>query len=95
MRNNHTTYRPDTTQSITTSGTSAAISNAVGDQTYVVRIHATKACFVTFAGTPTATTSHMFMADGQTEYFAISPGEKVAAIQSAEAGTVYVTEMTN
>lgn len=95
MRNSATLYRPGTTQSITTSGTSAATTNAVGGQTYAVRIHATAAAFITFAGTPTATTSDVFMAAGATEYFAISPGEKVAAIQSSEAGTVYVTELTH
>ena len=87
-------YRMDgTTQSISTSGTSAAITSAVGTQTRAVRIHATKACFITCGASPTATTSHTFLPDGHTEYFRITPGQKVAAIQSAEAGTVYVTEM--
>lgn len=95
MSNDATTYRPVSTQSITTSGTTAATATAFNGQTYIVRIHATKACFITFAGTPTATTSHMYMGDGMTEYFSVSPGEKVAALQATEAGTVYVTEMTS
>lgn len=95
MRSNKTTYRPGTTQSITTSGTSAATSNAVSDNIYIVRIHATADCFIEFGKTPTATSSHLFMAAGAREYFQINPGEKVAAIQSTGAGVVYVTEMTS
>ena len=88
-------YRMDgTAQTITTSGTSAATTNAVGSQTYAVRLHTTEDCFITCGASPTATTSHTFLAADTTEYFRISPGEKIAAIQSTTAGTVYVMECT-
>ncbi len=84
---------PGTTQTITTSGSSAATSNAFADGTTVVRIVATKDCHITFAAAPTATTSLLLMPSNQVEYFKVNAGEKCAAIQSSEAGTVFVTEM--
>ena len=83
-----------TTQTITTSGSSAAISTAFAAGTTVVRIVATKDCHITFGTSPTATTSLPFMPANQVEYFKVAAGEKCAAIQSSEAGTVFVTEMS-
>ncbi|WP_286943379.1 hypothetical protein [Acinetobacter sp. UBA6526] len=85
---------PGTTQTITTSGSSAATSSAFAAGTTVVRIVATKDCHITFAASPTATTSLPFMPANQVEYFKVTAGEKCAAIQSSEAGTVFVTEMS-
>tara|TARA_B100001093_G_C26831087_1_gene1016162 strand:- start:339 stop:653 length:315 start_codon:yes stop_codon:yes gene_type:complete len=82
-----------TTQTITTSGSSAATSSGVATSTRVVRIVATEDCHITFATSPTATTSLPFLPAKQVEYFKITGGHKVAAIQSSTAGTVYVTEM--
>lgn len=84
---------PSTTQTITTSGTSAATSSAVATSTRLVRIVATKDVHITFASAPTATTSSPFLPANQVEYFKITGGHKVAAIQNSEAGVVYVTEM--
>ena len=96
MLSKQTIYRPTKTQTITTSGTTATTTDAVQDGIYVVRVHATAACFVAIEdGTATAATSDMFMPAGATEYFQIRPGERVAAIQSTAAGTVYVSEMTS
>jgi hypothetical protein len=85
---------PGTTQTITTSGSSAVISSVFTADTTVVRIVATKDCHITFAAAPTATTSLPFMPANQVEYFKVTAGEKCAAIQSSEAGTVFVTEMS-
>lgn len=82
-----------TTQTITTSGSSAATSSAVATTTRVVRIVTTEDCHIAFATSPTATTSGPFLPAKQVEYFKITGGHKVAAIQSSTAGTVYVTEM--
>jgi hypothetical protein len=84
---------PGTTQTITTSGSSAAISTAFGNNKRIARIVATEDCHIAFAASPTATTSNTFLPAKQVEYFKITAGEKVAAIQSSTAGTVYVTEM--
>ena len=89
-------YRPTgVTQSITTSGSSAATSSAIAASTYVVLITATAAAYVTFGSAPTATAANgvMLPANWPT-YFRISPGEKVAALQVSGAGVVYVSELT-
>ena len=89
-------YRPSgVTQSITTSGTSAAMSSAIAASTYAVLITASADAYVTFGSAPTATAANgvMLAADWPT-YFRISPGEKVAALQVSGAGTVYVSELT-
>lgn len=87
-------YYPRTTQTITVGTASAAITNAVGANIGVVRLISTTACHIKIAQTPTATTSDAYMAAGREEYFTIHPGEKVAAIQNAASGTMYVTEMS-
>lgn len=89
-----TTYYPGTSQTVSVSGTSAATTNAVGSYINKVRLRSTTDCFIKFAKSPTATTSDMFLPAGETEYFDVKPGQKVAAIQSSASGTLYVTEMT-
>lgn len=84
---------PGTTQTITTSGSSAAISTAFATGTTVVRIVATEDVNIKFGSAPTATTSDPFVPANQVEYFKVTAGEKVAAIQNSAAGTCYVTEM--
>ena len=81
------------TQTITTSGSSAAISTAFASGTRRVRIVATEDIHLKFATSPTAATSDPFLPANQVEYFKVTAGEKVSAIQNSAAGTVYVTEM--
>lgn len=70
---------------------SAAASPGSGE---VVRLLATVDCFVAFGDTPTAdTTTSMLLPAGVPEYFFLPLGQKVAAIQSAEAGSLYITPM--
>ena len=89
-------YRPNgVTQSITTGGTSAATSNAVADETYVVLITATENAYITFGPTPVVTASNgVFLQKDWPTYFSVGKGEKVAALQVSSAGTVYVSELT-
>ena len=89
-------FRPaGATQSITTSGTSAATSNAVGAQVNDVLITATEDAFIVFGAAPVATaTNGIFITKNYPHYFAIHGGEKVAAIQATTGGTVYVSELT-
>lgn len=84
------------TQSISFSGTSAATSNALSKNTIIVRLVATQPCFVAVGtGTPTATTSSMYLPAGVPEYFGVNGFEtlKIAALQVAASGVLYVTEM--
>ena len=60
--------------------TTSTQSAAFGGQTTLVRIHVDGIASILFGANPTATTSNMRLAAGQTEYFAVSPGQKVAAV---------------
>lgn len=67
-------------QTCTIAATSTPVSSGFTQNTAFVRLHSDSICSVAFGTTPTASTSTMRMAAGQTEYFAVAPGQKVAAI---------------
>lgn len=65
----------------TISITSASASSTSFQQnTYYVRLHTDSICSVNFGSSPTATTTNARMAANQTEYFSVTPGQKVAVI---------------
>ncbi len=74
----------------TTAGT---IANAIGPQTYKIRIVCTTDAFVKVGDAPTATTSDPLFPANSVEYVTITPGQKVSAVQSAASGTLHVTEV--
>lgn len=85
-----------TTQVVNFGLSSVATNNAMSKNTIIVRLVATTACFVRIStGTPTATTSDLFLPAGVPEYFAVNGWEtvKVAALQASASGSLYVTEM--
>jgi hypothetical protein len=84
--------RPGTTQKVSPSGSSAATATAFGSQTEYVRVATDADVHIVFAGTPTATTNDIFLPADQPELFKVSPGEKMAAIGTAN---VSVTEMSS
>lgn len=86
--------RPGTTQKVAYTGTAGTISTAVGSQTRIVRLVVTSNAYVAFGASPTATTSDMYMPANVPEYFTMSPGDKVSAIQDAAGGSLIVTEIT-
>lgn len=88
-----THYRIGTVQAVTISGTSAPVTNAFGAQTVVVRIVSTTDCYLTFAASPTATSSHSILPAFWPEYFTVTPGQKVALLQVTAGGSASVTEM--
>ena len=88
------TGRLGTTQSVAYSGTAGAIANPVGSQTYKVRVVCTTDAFVRIDNDPTATASDAPLLAGAPEYFTITPGMKVSAVQVASAGVMYVTEIS-
>ena len=74
--------RPTTVQMMSSSGTSSQ-SSAFAAYTYYVRICADADCHILFGSNPTATSSSIFIPADQPEIFKVNPGEKVAAIGSA------------
>ena len=77
-------------------GASSTAGTAVSAGAYRVRVAAPGPCFIKIGdGTPTATTSDVYMPGSWPEYFAVTPGQKVAVIQSGSTtGNLSVTEMT-
>lgn len=68
-------------------------STAVGADTRIVRLVATKACYIKIGSNPTAAAStSMLLPADVFEYIGVRPGDKVAVIQLAEAGVLNVTE---
>ena len=74
--------RPTTVQMMSSSGTSSQ-SSAFAAYTYYVRICADADCHILFGSSPTAASSSIFIPADQPEIFKVNPGEKVAAIGSA------------
>ena len=77
-----------------TVGAASAQSAAHDADTYVVRLCATVRTWVAFGANPTADkAAGMLLPADSPEYFVVTPGEKVAALQDSAGGTLTVTEM--
>ena len=83
-----------TNQTVSVSGTSAAVTNAFGTGTTIIRLVSTTDCYLKFGATPTAVSTDMLLPANVVEYFGATPGVKIAALQRSTAGTLFVTEMT-
>ena len=88
------TGRLGASQDVAYTGSSAA-SAAFGAQTDKVRLVATTDCRIRISdGTPTAVATDSYLPALAAEYFTVTPGQKVAAIQQSSAGTLNVTEIS-
>lgn len=87
------TGRLSTHQSVAYTGAVGTIANAVVDGVSKVRVVVTTAAYVKVDKSPTATTSDVYMPADSAEYFTVSPGMKVSAIQVSAGGTLHVTEI--
>lgn len=77
-------------QNIAPAGASAA-TTAFGPQTYQIRVVSTAAVQIRISdGTPTAVATDSLLPANLPEYFAVTPGQKLAALGTA---TVSVTEI--
>lgn len=68
-------------QEIDVSSTSAQ-SAAFGARTHLVMIHATEAAFLAFGTNPTAVDEAHAIGAGETRFYGVVPGQKVAAVTS-------------
>lgn len=90
-----TPYRPGTTQVVAYTGTAGTISNAVGGSgSVVIRVWLSTAGYIAVGAEPTATTSDIPMPANTPEYFIVSAGDKVSAIQASSGGNLHVTAMS-
>ena len=93
--------RQGVTQTVAFTGSSVAITNAFGTQTYQIRLVANSACNYRIGdGAQTATAADPYLPAGWYEYVTVSPGQRISAIRAATdglttatSGTLWVTEM--
>lgn len=64
-------------------GGASAQSEALGELTRFIRVHADTACRVSVGSNPTASSASMRIGAGGTEYLGVLPGLKIAVIASA------------
>lgn len=83
--------RPATNQQVSVSSASAATATAFTKT--VVRVCSTTDCRVAIGADPTALATSLLLPAGVVEYFAVSPGDKLAAIRESADGLLTVTEM--
>jgi hypothetical protein len=87
------TGRLGTTQSVAFTGTAGTITTAINVGVYKVRVMVSSDAYVKIDNTPTATSADAYLPAFAVEYFTISPGQKVSAVQVSAGGTLYVTEI--
>jgi hypothetical protein len=58
---------------------SAAFNGATG----MIEVHTDAVCSILIGKAPTATTSHMRMASGETRRYAVEPGDKISAVSNS------------
>lgn len=67
------------TQTVAIGGTSTQSSTFNANTNYI-RVHAAAICSVSFGVNPTAAATHARLNAGQTEYFGVIPGQRLAVI---------------
>jgi hypothetical protein len=86
------TGRIGTANNVAYTGTAGSVG-PVGSQTYKVRVLVTTDAFVTTDGSTPSGTSGAYVPSGAPEYFTITPGQTIKAVQVSTGGTLYVTEI--
>lgn len=86
-------WRLGTHQSAAFTATAGTITNAFPAGVQRVRVIVTAAAYVKIDDSPTATTSDVYMAANVPEYFSVTPGQSVSAVQVSAGGTLHVTEI--
>jgi hypothetical protein len=87
-------FRLGGTQTVSFTSTSATHSTAFQAGTNVVRVVASTNCHIKIAKDPTATTADAKLAPGVPEYFAVTAGQKIAAIRTTTSGSLFVSEVS-
>lgn len=81
-------------QTVTASGTSAQSAAITGNGTFaIVKVHPVEDVYWTEGSNPTATSSNSFLKGGETHYFKVNSGNKLAFLQVSTGGTVYIDRM--
>ena len=86
-------YTPATHRKVAYTGTAGTLGTDISDNINIIRVVVTTDAYV-LVGDGTADANDMFMPANTPEYFVITPGQTVSAIQVSSGGTLHVTEMT-
>lgn len=86
------TGRIGTAQNVAYTGT-AGTTSAIGSQSYRVRVLVTTDAFVTFDGSTPSATSGAYCPALSPEYFTVTSGQVVKAVQVSAGGTLYIAEI--
>src|SRR5712691_3683846 len=82
-------------QTVPYTASSAQAASPFGPQTFQIRVVASSDCHVKVGtGSLTATTSDLFLPAHLVDYFMVTPGERIAAVQAATDGLVTATPGT-
>jgi hypothetical protein len=77
-----------------TTGAGSASTAPFGEQTRQIRVAVIgNACYIAIGETPTATSNSPMLPVNTVDYFTVTPGQKLAALQNTGAGTLSITEM--
>ena len=92
---NYSSARMGAANNVAIATTSTAVaSTTFASSTFQIRIAAPNVCYYKVGdGTPTASTSDVFLPNTWVDYVTVSPGQKVSVF-SASIQTVSVTEVT-
>lgn len=74
---------PEITSQTVAIGGSSVQSNAFGATTTFIRVHCDAICSIALGANPTATAVKTRMSAGQTEYFGVRGGDKIAVITNS------------
>jgi Pyruvate/2-oxoacid:ferredoxin oxidoreductase gamma subunit len=91
------TSRLVSAQLLTAATNTSAACTAFGTQTYKVRVMTSSTTtFIRISdGTPTAVLTDTQLASNYPEYFTVTPGQKLAAINAGGTVTVSITELSS
>lgn len=85
------TFYPGNSQKVNTSAV-AAQSATFETGVSVIRLFATKDCYVKFGTNPTATTSDMFIPSDIIQFVGVREGHKLSVIRDTEDGVLHIVE---
>lgn len=97
MRTAETPFRWAEVTDYVAVGAASAQSAVFGANTFVIRIASTTACHINVGTNPTAAATDnngFYLPANVIEYLRVTPGQRLAVIQDAAAGSLSVASMT-
>lgn len=76
-------FAPPVTEQTVAIGAGSVASAAFNTGTSLIRVHSDVICSIKIGAAPTASATTSRMAAGQTEYYAVRPGDKIAVITNS------------